>query len=191
MEPPVNITQLLRSVQGDSEAAESLYRHVYAELRDIAQRHLRSERPEHTLQPTALVSEAYLKLIDQSNVDWKNRNQFFAVASRAIRRILVDHARHRLRQKRGGGAEVLPIEFAERIAAPSQSTDLVALDEALTRLRNEDQLKCDIVEMRFFGGLDNQEIADALGVSSRTVERHWRYAKAWLYRELAGTGNHE
>lgn len=184
MVSPINITQLLRSVSDDPDAAEALYRHVYAELRSIAQRHLRNERPDHTLQATALVSEAYLKLIDQARVDWQNRNHFFAIASRAIRHILVDHARRRLRQKRGGGAEVLPIEFAERVPAPGQSTDLVALDDALTRLREDDPMKCEIVEMRFFGGLNNTEIADALGVSSRTIERHWRYSKAWLFREL-------
>ena len=191
MAAPTNITQLLQSISDDPDAAEALYEHVYAELRAIARRHLRRERPDHTLQATALVSEAYLKLIDQTSVDWKNRNHFFAIASRAIRHILVDHARRRLRQKRGGGAEVLPVEFAEHIPAPGQSTDLVALDDALTLLREEDPLKCDIVEMRFFGGLKNQEIADALGVSSRTVERHWRYAKAWLYRELTGNESGE
>ena len=191
MASPTNITQLLRSMPDDPEAAEALYRHVYAELRSIAQRQLRSERPNHTLQPTALVSEAYLKLIEQSSVDWQNRNQFFALASRAIRRILVDHARHRQREKRGGGAEVLPIEFAERVPAPGLSTDLVALDRALTRLKEVDQLKCEIVEMRFFGGLSIQDVADTLGVSSRTVERHWRFAKAWLFRELSGDADGE
>lgn len=184
MAAPTNITQLLQSISDDPDAAEALFEHVYAELRAIARRHLRNERPDHTLQATALVSEAYLKLIDQTSVDWQNRNHFFAIASRAIRHILVDHARRRLRQKRGGGAEILPVEFAERIAAPGQSTNLVALDDALTLLREQDPMKCDVVEMRFFGGLKNQEIADALGVSSRTVDRHWRYAKAWLYREL-------
>lgn len=186
MNYPTDITQLLHSVRDDPDAAESLYGCVYAELRIIARNQLRSERPEHTLQPTALVNEAYLKLIDQSKADWENRNQFFALASRAIRRVLVDHARHRLRLKRGGGAPKLPLEFAEHLSSTVPSTDLVALDDALSRLREKDELKCKIVEMRFFGGLNNKEIAEVMGTSTRTVERHWRYSKAWLFRALTG-----
>jgi len=191
MKQSTDITQLLHAVRDNPEAAESLYGCVYAELRNIARNQLRSERPEHTLQPTALVNEAYLRLIDQSKVGWENRNQFFALASRAIRRVLVDHARHRLRLKRGGGAQKMPLEFAEHLCSTVPSTDLVALDDALTRLREKDELKCRIVEMRFFGGLNNQEIAEAIGTSSRTVERHWRYAKAWLFRALSGDDDDE
>ena len=185
MSEPLDITELLRVVREQPQASEQLYDLVYGELKRLARIQLSRERAGHTLQPTALVNEAYLKLVDQTRAEWQNRSQFFAVASRAIRRILVDHARHRLRQKRGAGAEKLPIEFTDNVAAPGPSTDLVALDEALTRLREEDPVKFDVVEMRFFGGLNNQEIATVLGVSSRTVDRHWRYSKAWLYRALS------
>ncbi|MBD3869724.1 MAG: RNA polymerase subunit sigma, partial [Acidobacteria bacterium] len=110
---------------------------------------------------------------------------------RAIRRVLVDHARHRLRLKRGAGAPKLPLEFAENLSSPEPTTDLVALDDALSRLKEQDELKCKIVEMRFFGGLNNKEIAEVIGTSSRTVERHWRYSKAWLFRELTGSVDDE
>ena len=120
----------------------------------------------------------------------ENRNHFFALASRAIRRVLVDHARHRLRLKRGGGAAKVPIEFAEHLSSTVPSTDLVALDDALTRLREKDETKCKVVEMRFFGGLTNTEIAEVLGTSTRTVDRHWRYSKAWLFRAMTGSDGH-
>ncbi len=183
MTDPIDITHLLHSARDDRSASEALYSRIYDELKLVARNQLRLERPDHTLQPTALVNEAYLKLVDQTQVDWQNRNHFFAIASRAIRRILVDHARHRRRAKRGGGAEKLPLEYANLVATVGPSPiDLVALDDALTRLRAEDAEKCEVVEMRFFGGLNNSEIAEVLNMSSRTVERHWRYAKAWLFR---------
>jgi RNA polymerase sigma factor (TIGR02999 family) len=186
----IDITELLRSANNSPEMADELYSRVYDELRRIARNQLRNENPAHTLQPTALVNEAYLKLFDQTRVGWKNRNHFFALASRAIRRILVDHARSRLRQKRGGNAQKLPLEFAAHISIAEPDTDFVALDDALARLKVEDPTKFQVVEMRFFGGLNNQEIADVLDVSSRTVERHWRYSKAWLFRELGGDETH-
>ena len=188
MSDPSDITHLLQIARSEPEASERLYGLVHGELQRLARIQLSRERAGHTLQPTELVNEAYLKLVDQTRANWESRAHFYAVASRAIRRILVDHARHRLRQKRGGGAEKLPIEFAENVAAAGPTTDLVALDEALTRLRTEEPVKCEVVEMRFFGGLNNQEIAEVLDVSSRTVERHWRFAKAWLYRALSSGG---
>jgi len=183
---PADITQLLNIIHNNPDASDRLYALVYDELKGIAHRHFRSERAGHTLQTTGLANEAYLKLVDQTRADWQNRAQFFAIASRAMRRILVDYARQRNRLKRGGDKEKVPLEFADHAASPAPTTDLVALDDALTRLREEAPVKCDVVEMRFFGGLNNKEIADVLGVSSRTVERHWRYAKAWLYRSLSG-----
>ena len=184
MEGPSDITRLLRSAPADPHAAEALYRAVYDQLRGVASRQLRSERSGHTLQTTALVNEAYLKLVDQSQVDWQNRAQFFAIASRAIRRILVDHARHRRRDKRGGGAAHQSLTEALHVATPERDVDLIALDEVLNRLREVDEAKCEVVEMRYFGGLTNREIAEVLGVTTRTVERHWSYAKAWLFQQL-------
>ncbi len=184
MAESADVTQLLEMLRSTPGASDRLYARVYDELKGIAHRQLARERSDHTLQTTALANEAYLKLVDQTRCDWQNRAQFFAIASRAIRRILVDHARGRGRLKRGGGQPNLPLEYADPIAAPDPATNLVALDEALTRLKEKDPLKCEVVEMRFFGGLDNKEIAEVMGVSSRTVERHWRYAKAWLYRFL-------
>jgi RNA polymerase sigma factor (TIGR02999 family) len=179
-----NITQLLQSARTDRAASDQLYTLVYAELRKVAHNQLRSERAGHTLQTTALANEVYLKLIGHDRVDWENRAQFFAIAARAMRRLLVDYARARNREKRGGGAEHLPLEFADRAAGPEPTTDLVALNEALTRFQEEDPVKCQVVEMRYFAGLTTEEIASVLGISSRTVERHWRYARAWLYRAL-------
>jgi RNA polymerase sigma-70 factor (ECF subfamily) len=179
-----NITELLESARSDRAASDQLYTLVYVELRKVAHNQLRAERVGHTLQTTALVNEVYLKLVGQDSVDWENRAQFFAITARAMRRLLVDYARGRKRVKRGGGAEHLPLEHAEFNAAPEPTTDLVALNDALSRLQAEDPVKCQVVEMRYFVGLTSEEIASVLDVSSRTVERHWRYARAWLYRAM-------
>lgn len=179
-----DITQLLKASSGDPQSAEALYEAVYDQLRVMAASRLQSERAGHTLQPTALAHEAYLKLIDQNRVDWQNRGQFFSIAGRALRRILVDYARHRNRDKRGGGAPHVPLEEALHIPGMEIDFDLVALDAALTRLKAEDPAKCSVVEMRFFAGLTNDEVAEVLGVTTRTVERHWQFARAWLYNQL-------
>ena len=184
MAESTEITRLLQAAPGDEAAEEQLYALVYDQLRGVARNQLRAERADHTLQATALAHEVYLKLLGQSQIDWQNRAHFFAIAARATRRILVDHARGRLRAKRGGGAVHTSLHTGIDAAAPMPDTQLVALDDALSRLRAEDPDKCRVVEMRYFGGFGNQEIAAALGVTTRTVERHWRYAKAWLYREL-------
>lgn len=181
-----NITVLLASARSDRAASDRLYTLVYAELRKVAHNQLRAERAGHTLQTTALANEVYLKLIGHDRVDWENRAQFFAIAARAMRRLLVDYARARKRVKRGAGAEHLPLEFADQRSAPEPTTDLVALNDALSRFQEEDPVKCRVVEMRYFAGLTNEEIASVLGVSTRTVERHWRYARAWLYRAVTG-----
>lgn len=158
---------------------------VYAELRHIAVRYMKGERRGHTLQATALVNEAYLRLIDVQQVQWQNRAHFFAMAARLMRRILVDAARSRGYQKRGGGASML--SFDEALVVPSEpGHDLVALDDALTALATIDSRKSQVVELRFFGGLDIDETADALSVSRDTVKRDWKMAKLWLLRELGG-----
>ncbi len=186
MQRPDDITLLLRASRDDADAADRLYALVYDELRGVAGRQLLAEREGHTLQPTALAHEVYLKLLGQDRVDWQNRAHFFAIAARATRRVLVDHARAKLRAKRGGGAPHTALATEPGVAAEDPATALVALDEALARLREEDPVKCQVVEMRYFGGFSGEEIAAALAVSTRTVERHWRYAKAWLFRELGG-----
>jgi RNA polymerase sigma factor (TIGR02999 family) len=180
-----DITNLLRAAGSDATAMERLYAVVYDELRGVARNQLRAERADHTLQATALANEVYLKLLGQTKDDWQNRAQFFAVAARATRRVLVDHARARLRAKRGGGAHHTAMGTHVDPAAPGPDERLVALDEALSRLKEEDPVKCQVVEMRHFAGFTNEEIARALDVSTRTVERHWRFAKAWLYRALS------
>jgi RNA polymerase sigma factor (TIGR02999 family) len=159
---------------------------VYAELHRQAANYLRRERIGHTLQATALINEAYLKLIDQREVNWQNRAHFFGIAAQAMRRILVDHARTRHRDKRGGNAENLPIEAAEFVVSGKDTVDLIALDEALTRLAGLDERQARIVELRFFSGLSVEETAEALGVSKATVKNEWRTAKAWLFQELNG-----
>ena len=172
---------------GKEDALDALMPIVYAELHRQATNYLRHERVGHTLQATALINEAYLKLIDQRQVNWQNRAHFFAIAAQAMRRILVDHARSRHREKRGGNAEDLPLEAAEFAASPNgASVDLIALDEALTRLASLDERQSRIVELRFFSGMSVEETSEALGVSKATVKNEWRTAKAWLFQELNG-----
>lgn len=172
---------------GNESALDVLMPVVYAELHRQAVNYLRRERIGHTLQATALINEAYLKLIDQRDVNWKNRAHFFGLAAQAMRRILVDHARARHRNKRGGNAENLPLEAAEFTASEDgTSVDLVALDETLSRLELLDKRQARIVELRFFSGLSVEETAEALTVSPATVKNEWRTAKAWLFQELNG-----
>lgn len=182
-----NITEILRQwSSGKKEALDELMPLVYAELRRQAAQHLRRERPNHTLQTTALINEAYLKLIDQRDVNWESRSHFFAIASQAMRRILVDYARTRNREKRGGAVENLPLEEALQIQAmEGRSIDLIALDEALTRLAEIDEQQARVVELRYFADLSLEATADALHISRATVARDWSVAKAWLLRELS------
>lgn len=173
--------------RGDTGAAERLLELIYPELHRIAERQMRRERAGHTLQPTALVHEAYLKLVDQSHVDWRNRAHFLGVAAQAMRRLLVDHARGRDRDKRGGGATLLELDSAageSGLAVPARSVDLLALDQALERLAALDAVQARLVELRFFGGLSIEEAAEALGVSTATAGRDFRSARAFLAREL-------
>lgn len=169
--------------RGDVEALERLMPLVFEELRRLAQSHLRRERQDHTLQPTALVNEVFMRLVDQRKVDWQSRAQFFAFASTLMRRILVDHAKAHLAAKRGAGAKRVTLGF-DLETPPTVDVDLLALDAALEELDQMESRLARIVEMRFFGGLDNEEIADALGISRTTVKRGWRAAKLWLYRRL-------
>jgi RNA polymerase sigma factor (TIGR02999 family) len=180
-----NITALLQEwKQGKKEAFDKLFPFVYDELRRRASVYLRNERSNHTLQTTALVHEAYLKLFDKNEVKWEDRNHFFAIAANAMRWILVDHARTRKREKRGGNDENLPLEEARFISAPEKSIDLVALDEALKRLAEFDERQAKIVELKYFGGMTIDEIAEILDVSNITVRRDWDLAKAWLYEKI-------
>jgi RNA polymerase sigma factor (TIGR02999 family) len=169
---------------GRQDAVNELLPMVYAELRGLADRFLRRESKDRTIQATALVHEAYLKLVGQTEVTWQNRAHLFAVAAQAMRRILVDQARGRKRQKRGGGMGRMPLDQALLISA-DDAFDLVSLDEALCELGREHDRKAMVVEMRFFGGLTLEEIAEVLGVTRRTIERDWCYARAWLYRSLS------
>jgi RNA polymerase sigma factor (TIGR02999 family) len=171
---------------GDREALDRLLPVVYTELRRQAARHLRRERAGHTLQTTDLIHEAYLRLVDQKNVRWQNRAHFFAVAAQSMRRILVDHARRRHRAKRGGSAIALPLDEGLLVAAEKSEVDLLALDEALTRLAAIDVRQGQVVELRFFSGLSIEETATVLGVSLTTVKDDLNMAKAWLRREMGG-----
>jgi RNA polymerase sigma factor (TIGR02999 family) len=183
------VTQLLLAWgSGDAEAFDQLMPLIYAELRTLARRQMQRERLGHTLQPTALVHEAYLRLIDQRQVHWHNRAQFFAVAAQVMRRIVVDYARSRRRAKRGGGATHLSLDEAALIT-PVLATQVLELDEALGRLTALDERKGRVVEMRYFGGLSVEEVAAVVGVSENTVISDWALAKAWLRRELETTGN--
>ena len=179
------VPRLLTGIQsGDRVSAARLLPIVYAQLRDIAARQMRGEAANNTLQPTALVHEAYLKLVDQSRVNWKGRTHFVAVAAQAMRRILVDHARNRQALKRGGAFQRITLD--PRLAADWQSDqDLLSLECALEKLSKLDQRQAQIVELRFFGGLPLDEVAEALGMSKRSVEREWTMIRAWLRRELS------
>jgi len=181
---PENITQLLEQwSDGDERALDRLTPLVYDELRQQAARYLRRERPGHTMQTTALINEAYLRLIDTREVRWQGRAHFFAIAANLMRRILVDHARQRNAAKRGGS----PIHVTlDRIVATAKQSDIdvLAIDEALTKLAAIDHLQAKIVELRFFSGLSVEETAAALGISPRTVKRDWSVARAWLRREI-------
>lgn len=180
-EPP--ITDLLREWRaGRREALDRLIPLVYDELKRLARRHLRGERPDHTLQTAALVNEAFLRLVG-AEVPWSDRNHFFAVAARTMRRVLVDYAKAQRRAKRSGGMRVT---LSERLAAAEPSIDLVAVDRALDSLAAQDPRKVELLELHFFGGLTYDEMADVVGVSSATVHRELRLAKAWVSRSLAG-----
>ncbi len=180
-----DITGLLHRFQsGDEVARAALIDAVYGELRAIANRHMNREREGHTLQATALVNEAYLKLVNLKAADWQGRAHFFAVAARVMRQILVDHARQRLAGKRGGGVLLMPLNEALAFA-PDSPSKLLEVDEALTRLAAEDELVGKVVELRFFGGLSVEETAHVLNVPKRTVEREWTFGRAWLKTELS------
>jgi RNA polymerase sigma factor (TIGR02999 family) len=186
--PAGEITRWLRNWgEGDQAALDRLMPAVYQELRRVARSYLRSERPDHTLQPTALIHEAYLRLIAQQFPAWQSRAHFYGIAAQLMRQILVEHARAHRAAKRGGGGEKLSLDggggySVERVA------DLVALDDALTALAALDERKCRVIELRFFGGLNVEETAEALGISVATVGRELRLARAWLHRELANAG---
>jgi RNA polymerase sigma factor (TIGR02999 family) len=182
-EPP-DVTQLLLQMEhGDRHAVDVLLPAVYRELRRLAAGYLQREREGHTLQPTALVHEAYMRMVDQSRVHWQNRAHFFGVAAQMMRRVLVDHARTQGARKRGGDVEKSPLG-EDLVASLERSSELVAIDDALAALEQLDPAKAKVVELRFFGGLSIEETAAATGVSVATVNRQWRMAKAWLFAEL-------
>ncbi len=183
---PKSVTQLLVAwSDGDESALDQLVPLVHGELRRLARSYMRGERHGHTLQTTALINEAYLRLVDQKNVRWQNRAHFLAIAAQLMRRILVDYARRRQYQKRGGGALQVSLADAESLS-DERTPDLVALDEALASLAEMDPRRSQVVELRFFGGLNIEETAEILKVSPTTVERDWITAKAWLYQTING-----
>jgi RNA polymerase sigma factor (TIGR02999 family) len=182
-----DITELLHKWNAGNESAlDDLMPLVYRELQLIAHRYLRRENENHTLQTTALVNEAYLKLVDQTRADWQNRAQFFGVAAQAMRRILIDYARGKLTDKRGAGAGEISFDAGEINVSDEKAQEIVLLDEALKKLAALDAERARVVELRYFGGLSVEETAAAMKTSVSTVMRHWRVAKAWLYRELGG-----
>jgi RNA polymerase sigma factor (TIGR02999 family) len=190
MSDATDITVLLRAVaSGDATALEQLLPQVYSELRRLARSKLRNEQPGHTLTPTDLVHEAYLKLVPIRNVEWQSRAHFFAIASRAMRHVLIDHAERRSAVKRGGGQALLTLSDDGSATATSLD-DLIALGDALSRLERVDARQARVVECRFFGGLSLDETAEALNISAATVSRDWTFARAWLHRELdVGSGD--
>ncbi len=189
--PSQEITQLLLAWgQGDQSALEQLMPLVYEELRRLARLYMSRQRPDHTLQTTALVNEAYLRLVDSSRVKWQNRAHFFAVSAQLMRRILVDVARDHARLKRGGGAPHLALDDAPEVSI-ARGAELLALDDALTALHALNPRQSQIVELRYFGGLSEDETAEVLKISPRTVRRDWSLARAWLYRELNREGTND
>jgi RNA polymerase sigma-70 factor (ECF subfamily) len=179
-----DVTALLGQLaKGDDAAASKLIPIVYDELRRLAAGYMRRERPDHTLQPTALVHEAYVKLTEQRVTDWRGRAHFFGIAAQIMRRILIDHARGHLRDKRGGGMIPVPLDEAV-VFSPEQSSELVRLDASLERLAKLDPRQSRIVELRFFGGLTVEQTAELLGISAKTVKRDWSMAKAWLHGDM-------
>ena len=178
------ITELLAEWrEGNQSALDELYPLVYDELHRLARRYMSRERKDHTLQTTALINEAYVRMVDQKNVNWANRSHFFAISAQIMRRILIDHARRHAYAKRGGGAQQVSLEEVAAIA-PEQGRELVRLDEALKTLAEHDPRRSQVVELRYFGGLNNEEIAGVLHVSENTVTRDWNMARAWLYQQL-------
>ena len=183
--PPQEITQLLVDWgNGNQAALDRLMPLVYTELRQLARRYMRQERPGHTIQTTALIHEVYLRLIDQNQVRWQHRAHFFGIAARLMRQILIEHARSHSRAKRGGGAGTISLDEAA-IVSQARATELLALDDALELLAAIDPRKSRVVELRFFGGLSSEEAARVLNVAPNTVLRDWRMAKAWLHREIS------
>ncbi len=183
------VTHLLKAWGDGRDGSENeLIREVYDELRKIAQSYLRKERSDHTLQTADLISEAYLRFVKRDGQKWRSRHHFFAVAAQAMRRVLVDHSRHRGYQKRGGGKKAVPMELLPTLGE-RPSADLVALDDALTAFEKVDARRARVVELRFFGGFTHVETAEILGCSRATVERDWRLAQAWLYQELSNEGS--
>lgn len=181
-----NMTRLCQdAARQDRSAVDTLVNHVYTTLRRMANRQMGSERPDHTLSPTALVHEAYIRLVDQDRLDWRDRAHFYAVAARVMRRVLIDHARRRLAGKRGG--DQMRVTFNEEVAGDVASPEaLLELDRALDGLERLSPRQRQVVEMRFFGGMTHEEVAAVIGVSVPTVRRDWRLAQAWLKREMAG-----
>jgi RNA polymerase sigma factor (TIGR02999 family) len=186
MTPSGDVTRLLLNLQaGDASVVEQLTPLVYEELRRMARSLFRRERPDHTLQPTALVHEAFVKLVDQTQVSWESRAHFLAIAARAMRQILVDHSRHHRAEKRGRGEAKVPLD-EQLVYSNERAPQIVALDDALTSLAGFDARKARIVELRYFGGLTGEEISQATGVSTATVSRELRVAQAWLYKAMGG-----
>lgn len=182
------ITELLAEWSGGNQAAlDELYPLVYDELHRLARRYMSRERKGHTLQTTALINEAYVRLVDQRNVQWANRSHFFAISAQIMRRILIDHARRHAYAKRGGGAQQVSLDETAAVALDDLS-EFLRLDEALKSLAELDPRRSRVVELRYFGGLNNEEIAGVLNISENTVIRDWNMARAWLYRQLTGSG---
>ena len=182
-----SVTEMLAQLsKGDKNVVKDIFPLIYSELKKLARNYLRQERGNHTLQPTALVHEAYLKLVDHTRMNWQNRAHFIGMAATMMRQILIDHARRHRAGKRGGADENLQLEESIVIVAGEKSMDLVALDDALNELAKFDEFKSRLIELRYFGGLSVEETAEVLEVSPITVKRHWRLAKAWLAEEIHG-----